>query len=197
MNSRSDQDTRAPLSARGPVLKVYAASSWRNGRHSATVEALRGAGHEVYDFRNPAPGNHGFNWTQLDPKWASVTDPVTVKTMLRHPVANDAFWLDMDALEAADVCVLTLPCGRSAHLELGFAVGTGKSTAVLLDDESGPELMYGMVDALCLDLEELVGWLEGEAIRLVEPSRLDRLSDRELGAAITDPGDDSFAGGWG
>ena len=46
-------------------MRIYVASSWRNeARQQATVHALRGAGHEVYDFRNPAPGDTGFSWRQ-------------------------------------------------------------------------------------------------------------------------------------
>lgn len=29
-------------------------------------EALRAAGHEVYDFRNPHHGGNGFRWTDID-----------------------------------------------------------------------------------------------------------------------------------
>jgi hypothetical protein len=34
--------------------KIYLASSWRNERQPELVRILREAGHEVYDFRNPA-----------------------------------------------------------------------------------------------------------------------------------------------
>lgn len=39
--------------------RIYVASSWRNPIQPAIVDALRAAGHEVYDFRNPAPGQKG------------------------------------------------------------------------------------------------------------------------------------------
>lgn len=140
-------------------MKIYAASSWRNARHPATVEALRAAGHEVYDFRNPEPDKRGFSWSEIDPDWETTTDPRCIRALLDHPVAREGFRLDMAALDWADACVLTLPCGRSAHLELGYAVGAGKPTAVLMDEFSEPELMYGMVGALCVDLNELVATL--------------------------------------
>jgi hypothetical protein len=50
-------------------MKVFVSSSWRNDRQPAVVTALRDAGHEVYDFRNPAPDAHGFSWADLDPGW--------------------------------------------------------------------------------------------------------------------------------
>lgn len=36
-------------------MNIYVASSWRCARQPAVVAALRAAGHEVYDFKNPAP----------------------------------------------------------------------------------------------------------------------------------------------
>ena len=39
-----------------PDHKIYVASSWRNAFYPDVVKALREAGHEVYDFRNPPTG---------------------------------------------------------------------------------------------------------------------------------------------
>jgi len=67
--------------------------------------------------------------------------------------------LDIDALLAADTVVLVLPCGRSAHLELGLAIGAGKRTAILLTDTLEPELMYKAVDFMTPSLPALLEWL--------------------------------------
>ena len=140
-------------------MKIYVASSWRNGYQPAVVAALRTDGHAVYDFKNP-PSRTGFGWRQL-----ALGDPDTWTTRawrdaLKHPVADAGFNSDMGALRSCDACVLVLPCGRSAHLELGWAVGAGKRTVVLagatLDE---PELMVKMCDAIALDLDELRGLL--------------------------------------
>lgn len=64
----------------------------------------------------------------------------------------------MGALLECDACVLVMPCGRSAHLELGWAAGAGKDTAILLFDGE-PELMYQMVDLLASDVSQVVEWL--------------------------------------
>lgn len=131
-------------------MKIYVASSWRNPRQPAIIELIRSLGNEVYDFRAPAPGNDGFRWSEIDPAWQR-WDAQSFTEALAHPVAVAGFNLDMDALRAADGCVLVLPCGRSAHLELGWAVGAGKRTAVLLEGRNEPELMYRMVNALCAE----------------------------------------------
>jgi hypothetical protein len=63
----------------------------------------------------------------------------------------------MNALRAADVTVLVLPCGRSAHLELGYATGAGQLTLVLFADTiDEPELMYLMNTRICTSVDEVV-----------------------------------------
>lgn len=79
--------------------------------------------------------------------------------MVSHPVAIEGFSADFAAMERADTFVLVLPCGKSAHLELGWAVGAGKRTAILLEDPVEPELMYRMVDFMTPSTDELLGWL--------------------------------------
>ena len=65
-------------------------------------------------------------------------------------------------MQWADACVLVLPCGRSAHLELGWFVGQGKATCVLhkADDPIEPELMAKMCDAQFELVEDVILWLD-------------------------------------
>ncbi len=138
-------------------MNIYVASSWRNPRQPDVVKALREDGHEVYDFRNPAPGDQGFKWSDIDPAWEN-WGPVEFCRALEHPTAEDRFAKDMGALDRADVVVLVMPCGRSSHLELGYGAGAGKHTAILLDESGEPELMYKMA-AVFVDLEDMRDWL--------------------------------------
>ena len=144
-------------------LRVYVASSWRNQAQPDVVKALIADGHDVYDFRNPEPGNTGFSWSGIDPGWHDWA-PEKFRAMLDHPVAAHAFGRDMAALRWCEACVLVMPCGRSAHLELGYASGAGKLTAVLLSDGE-PELMYGMIDHLCVNVDEVRLALRAAALR--------------------------------
>ena len=139
-------------------MKIYVASSWRNTSQPDVVTTLRRVGHEVYDFRNPVP-DHAFHWSEIDPDWQR-WNPVTFREALEHPIARAGYASDMAALESADAVILILPCGRSAHLELGYAVGRGQHTAILLGD-SEPELMYRMADCLAISIEEVIDWLGG------------------------------------
>lgn len=146
---------------------VYVASSWRNPIHTAVCAALRSAGVDHYDFKNPAGGT-GFSWREVKPEGAPVgiaakgADWETAEEyleMIEHPRAIAGFHSDFAAMNRADTFVLVLPCGKSAHLELGWAVGAGKRTAILLEDPVEPELMYRMVDYMTPSLFDLLGWL--------------------------------------
>lgn len=139
--------------------RVYVAASWRTLIHPYVVQELRIAGFEVYDFRSPTPDNKGFHWSEIDANWQNWT-PIEFRDALEHPLAINGFKHDIEALRRCHACVLALPCGRSAHLELGYAAGLGKKTAVLLNS-SEPELMYKICDKLCLDVPEVVKWLKG------------------------------------
>jgi hypothetical protein len=139
-------------------MRIYVASSWRNSYQPDVVQRLRGEGFEVYDFRHPAPGDDGFRWSEIDPAWQSWT-PEQYRAALQHPLAQIGFAQDKLALQMADATVLVMPCGRSAHLELGYAAGLGQRTAVLMLEPCEPELMYLLCEAVCLSVDELVAFL--------------------------------------
>lgn len=128
----------------------------------SVVAAIKAEGHEVYDFRQPVPGDNGFHWSEIDPDWKT-WGPEEFAEHINDPIAWDGFGKDMAALNWCDACVLVMPCGRSAHLELGHAVGAGKRTIILLSDGE-PELMYRMADLLAVTLEDaLIQLREWEA----------------------------------
>ncbi len=122
-------------------MLIYVASSWRNLAQPAIVHALRRCGHEVYDFRHPAPGVKGFAWSDIDPAWEQWTAE-QYRAALQHPIAVAGYKNDIDALRAAEVCVFVLPCGRSASWEFGYAMGMGKPGYVVQLEPQEPELMF-------------------------------------------------------
>ena len=145
--------------------RIYVASSWRNPIQPEIVVALRAAGHEVYDFRNPAPGNNGFAWSAIDPDWIGWNPRRFAELVTTHPVARAGFNHDKDALDWCDTCVLVLPSGRSAHLEAGYAAGQGKRVIVYLHpDKFEPELMYLLCSGFVQDSAELVRALASDPL---------------------------------
>lgn len=119
---------------------------------------LRSSGHEVYDFKNPAPDNTGFAWREIDGGWDTWT-PQQYRAALEHPLAKRGFKHDMDALRGCDACVLVLPSGRSASWEFGWALGQGKIGAVVMFEKCEPELMY-LGNPILTSPDELFDWAE-------------------------------------
>jgi len=145
------------------MSKIYVASSWRNSQQPTVVEQLRGAGHEVYDFRNPPNGSGGFGWRSIDPGWRDWTAEEYRRILVTHPAASHGFLSDLRAMQWADVCVLVLPCGRSAHLEAGWFCGAGKPCIILTRDGEEPELMALLATTICVSLPEVLRALGGVA----------------------------------
>ena len=144
---------------RNPMARIYVASSWRNKYQPEVVAALRKAGHEVYDFRNPKDNPGGFHWADVDENWQDWQPEEYIKN-LTHPVAEKGFKADLDAMLWADTCVLVLPCGRSAHTEAGWFAGKGLKTIVYMPEKQEPELMYKLFDRVIGNSQELVDHLQ-------------------------------------
>lgn len=131
-------------------MKIYVASSWRNEHYDEIVKILNKHGHEVYDFRKS-----GFDWGVIDKDWENWTLEQWMENR-NNPTAMKFFKKDMEAMEWADVCVLVLPCGRSAHLEAGWFVGNGKWLYILQLGDERPELMYHMANSLGDSIDSLL-----------------------------------------
>ena len=155
---------------------LYVASSWRNGLYAGVITVLKAANVPHYDFKNPAPGDQGFNWREIDDSWQRWT-PRQYREALDHSIACHGFQNDMDALRACARLLLVLPCGRSAHLELGYAIGAGKETIIYMpeSEDNEPELMYKAATHLCVTMGEVLTCLG-------VPSSVSRCSMRVTGS---------------
>ena len=140
--------------------KIYVASSWRNAHQPMIVNELRKMGFEVYDFKQPH-GDSGFQWSNIDPDWQGWSMP-DYRDALSTDYAQFGFNRDFDAMKAADICVLCLPCGRSAHLEAGWMKGAGKKVIAYIHpgERIEPELMYGLLDGIALSVQDIEDMLK-------------------------------------
>lgn len=147
---------------------LYVASSWRNQYYPLVVKMARGAAvaadireeltepeYGVYDFR--AAGGSGFAWSEIAENWQS-WELSEYRDALSHPAADRGWQHDKGALDKATACLLVAPCGRSAHLELGYAAGRGLPCAIYLPERQEPELMYRFADLL-LGPAEVIEWV--------------------------------------
>lgn len=135
--------------------KIYVASSWRNEFYEDVVCSLRAAGHDVYDFRNPPSGDEGFKWSCVAEDYMDWA-PQEYRKQLMHPKAVRQFGNDIRAMESCDVCVLVLPCGRSAHTEAGWFAGRGHEVYAYIPVRQEPELMYKLFTGVCCTMDELL-----------------------------------------
>ena len=115
-------------------------------------------GHDVYDLRNPPSGDEGFKWRCVSEDYLAWT-PQEYREQLKHPKAVRQFANDIEAMEACDVCVMVLPCGRSAHTEAGWFAGKGKTTIAYIPEKQEPELMYKLFSVVCCSMDELIEFL--------------------------------------
>lgn len=134
--------------------KIYVASSWRNEYYNSVVKLLKEIGYEVYDFRNP-PFRTSFSWSKIDPNWENWTTDEYMNA-LKNPIAVNGFNSDFDAMKWADVCIMVLPCGRSANAEAGWMKGSGKRVYVYSPIKQEPELMYKMFDLVSDRISDIV-----------------------------------------
>lgn len=138
------------------MAKIYVASSWRNRWQPEVIQKLRLDGHDVYDFRD----SEGFHWQDISPNWEAWS-PQEYIGALSHHLAHTGFTRDMEALKNAAVCVLIMPCGMSAGIEFGFAVGVGMHTCVYVAEESQPDLMISAADFISPSLWDIRQWIKG------------------------------------
>ena len=159
-------------------MKIYVASSWRNQYQQDIVKFLRECGFEVYDFKNPKEGDNGFHWSEIDENWKEWT-PEKYREAIDHPIAQNGFKSDFDAMKWADVCILLLPCGRSAHTEAGWMKGAGKKVFVYIPEQCEPELMYKIYDGIFVNTSEMLFYLSNVNINDPSPdaTKVDILDD--------------------
>src|ERR1700685_2472246 len=135
------------------MSKIYVASSWRNDLQPAVVQLARSIGHEVYDFKNP-PDRAGFGWEEINKDWQSWTTQQYIDA-LKHPLAIEGFRSDKNGMDWADIGILVLPGGRSAHTEAGWMQGIDIPVYVFTPGKHEPELMYKIFAGIIATWDDL------------------------------------------
>lgn len=133
-------------------MKVYVIGSLRDAKIPDLAEAVRGEGHEVFDDWHACGPDADEHWRNYE-----IFRGRNYKEALASPFARHAFEFDKAHIEWADAVVLVAPAGKSAHLELGWALGQGKRGYILFDGE--PErwdLMYLFATSVCYQMTELL-----------------------------------------
>lgn len=113
---------------------------------------FREAGMEVYAFCEPEGRPDGLDAFVFEADQWDGPLPLEMmnwKKFMDSPLTERAYLADKAGLDWADTAVLVLPCGRSSHMEAGYAVGQGKELFIYGDLPIGEfETMYGFSNGL-------------------------------------------------
>jgi len=142
-------------------LKVYIASSWKNQQKVLVLaKRLESEGFEVDAFCRSTDNRYSFHWSELVDNEDELANYDAIQ-FLSDPRTQRAFKEDKKWLDWADVVIMMMPCGRSSHLEAGYAKGQGKKLYIYGEFPKGEfEVMYGFADGL-FRTEELDILVEG------------------------------------
>lgn len=138
-------------------MKVYVVGSLKHPRPREVAEALREAGHEVFDDWHASGPDADMHWQSYEQERGR-----NYVEALDGPFARNGFRFDRDNLDKSEVIVaVTKPFklpGISSVAELGYARSMGKFAFVLLDGE--PErwdlMLPLVVDKFFYTLEHLL-----------------------------------------
>jgi nucleoside 2-deoxyribosyltransferase len=139
------------------MSSIYLIGSLRNPKIPFLANVLRGYGHEVFDDWHSGGPNADDAWKDYEAKRGR-----TYREAIVGLAATNVFEFDMKHIMAADVGVLVLPAGKSAHLELGYMRGRGQQAYVLFEEEPDRDrwdLMYKLAHGVFFNVEELCGVL--------------------------------------
>lgn len=132
-------------------MKLYLIGSLRNPDVPLVSATLRTFGHQVHDDWYAAGPRADDHWQEYEKDRGK-----TLSEALRTPAAQNVFHFDKQYLDWCDAAVLLMPCGKSGHLELGYAIGTGKRGYVLMLEEPDRwDVMYAFTDGLFTDIYDL------------------------------------------
>lgn len=144
------------------MKRVYLIGSLRNPHVPTLAAALRADGLEVFDDWHAAGPDADDHWQRYETNRGS-----TYQQALAGRPARQVFEYDKANLDRADVAVLLMPAGKSAHLELGYFIGRGKPGFIACPEDVGRyDVMYRFANAVCTTYAQLV-----EAVRGAEVAR--------------------------
>jgi nucleoside 2-deoxyribosyltransferase len=135
-------------------MKLYLIGSLRNSAIPSLAEQLRSLlpGWEVFDDWHAAGEKADDEWMRYE----QARGHGLIDALDGH-AANHVYEFDKHHLDTSDAVCLVLPAGKSGHLELGYCVGRGIPSFILLDrDPERFDVMYRFATEVVPDVETLV-----------------------------------------
>lgn len=134
------------------MKQIYLAGSFAHkGYVRNLAEKIRFYGHEVYCFCDE--NEVAFRLSEKI-RENDLHKTFTPQTALQNPQVRLIGLENWTQLKEVDIVVVALPCGKSAHLEAGWAKGQGKKVYIYGAMSVGDfDAMYVMTDAVYNDDE--------------------------------------------
>ena len=135
---------------------IYVIGSLANKKIPYFANELRKLGFIVYDqWWAPGP--------LADSYWRHYTKirKLSYKEALQDCAATHIFEFDKELIDKSDIVVMLMNGGRSAHMELGYAIGKGKKGYILFEGEPKRyDVMYQFATEIFFDRGELIAKLK-------------------------------------
>ena len=138
------------------MKSIYLISSLRNREETIHFanELEEQTGIEVFDsWLAPGP--------EADDMWKEYEQARgrTYEDALKGWAGTHIYAFDKYHIDRCDGGVLILPAGKSAHLELGYILGTGKPGWILMDEKTANsrwDVMLQFATEVCFSLDDLL-----------------------------------------
>ena len=135
--------------------KVYIGGALANPEIVRLTKLLLDAGYDAFSEWY-TPGK------EADVLWRDYEQALGIdyRQALLRPSAQNTFRFDKNNIDDSDVLVMLLPCGKSAHLELGYAIGTGKRGIIYMPEQPDRwDVMYNFAECVVYNDKELLNVL--------------------------------------
>lgn len=133
-------------------MNVYIVGSLRHDKIIEVTQRLVSEGYSVFSDWYAAGPEADDYWQRYEQGRGR-----SYREALNSPAAQNVFNFDQYHIDEADIIVMVAPAGKSAHLELGYALGGGKAGFVLMEQE--PErwdVMLAFADGIAYTIDELL-----------------------------------------
>lgn len=134
------------------MTSIYLLGALKNRDIVHIGERLRKEGFDVFDdWQCPGPEADSFLLEYYKVRGFSY------KEALNSYGARLVFEFDKYHIDRCDIAVMIMPCGKSCHLELGYALGQGKPGYILFDEEPVKmDVMYNFSTDIFFNVEDLI-----------------------------------------
>ena len=138
-------------------MLVYLVSSLKNKRVVEMANALEVSGITPFtDWQCPGPDADDFLRDHYAARGKTFLDAMA------SPAVECIWQFDKHWLDKANACVMLMPCGKSGHLELGYALGKGKPSYIFYDEvPERIDVMHRYATGLFFSMDELIKELKG------------------------------------